>query len=221
MVQMSYDYDPRGRNKKLARKGRVPPQLRAWVFGRRTKSGKQYDPSPRRRSRKSERRYDPISYAGVRKRLSPLQRAITPITAFVTGIQQMIGKDVEYAGATFDGYDLTTKLKFVVNRIAGRTIGFNPFPETGKQGQVINPLGMLNKWTGIGIGLLLARKVPGLPYKGMMGRLGKGALAGGLLGGFFDQPKASAEKGASQYSQMMRGQSNPGMWVNPMEGKYS
>ena len=47
---MSYDPDPRRRAK--GRRGRVPPQLRAWVFGRRGK--RTHDPGRRRR-----RRYDP------------------------------------------------------------------------------------------------------------------------------------------------------------------
>jgi len=42
---MSYDPDPRRRAKG---RGRVPPQLRAWVFGRRRK--RTHDPDPRRKS---------------------------------------------------------------------------------------------------------------------------------------------------------------------------
>ena len=80
---MSYDPDPRRRRRRRrthdpARRGRVPPQLRAWVFGRRRK---RYDPGKADHKRygvgkrrgvywgggRKKRRYDPERFARVRR----------------------------------------------------------------------------------------------------------------------------------------------------------
>lgn len=70
---MSYDPDPRRRRHRSGRRGRVPPQLRAWVFRRRRGRGGRYDPGYVRRRKPwhrgprggkywrgpTRRRYDP------------------------------------------------------------------------------------------------------------------------------------------------------------------
>jgi len=66
-------YDPRRRVR--SKRSRVPPQLRAWVFGRRRRRAdpsrrrvrrRRYDPSPPRR--RYARRYDPQNWGRVRAR---------------------------------------------------------------------------------------------------------------------------------------------------------
>jgi len=94
---MSYDPDPRRR-----RRGRVPPQLRAWVYGRRRRT-------PRRRARvyrrvPRARRYDPDP-AGPRRRFGRIRRLGTGIEGFLHRHAGKIGGLLALAGGIHQGYE--------------------------------------------------------------------------------------------------------------------
>jgi len=111
--------------------------------------------------------------------------------------QQLSEKDyVELnASPAYREADYLTKLKVASNILTGSLTGrvlfsdqYNPSPSGQPR---INPAGIINKWTGIGI----AGKIYGvigksmkLPESATIDRIGSKLIFGGGIGGFFDPP---------------------------------
>ena len=111
--------------------------------------------------------------------------------------QQLSEKDYQTLNATteYQSLDYLGKLKVASNILTGSLTGrvlfsdqYNPSP--GGQPR-INPAGIINKWTGIGI----AGKIYGtlgksmkLPESATIDRVGSKLIFGGAVGGFFDPP---------------------------------
>jgi len=107
----------------------------------------------------------------------------------------------------------------IANVITGRIFGMNFFG--GPQyTQTINPGGMANKWTALGIfGTFVYGYIPKAPEKGKVRMFAKRSLIAGLLGGLFDAPAGAASYrtggGARAGPQMVSGASaNPAL-ANP------
>lgn len=132
-----------------------------------------------RRRRRSHRR----SYSA----MHAVSKYITPAAFGVSFVGQLTAKDIQ----SYSGYNALTnteKLKFLGNAIASRTIGFSPYPQYGTPGFTVNPSGAINKYTGMGLGLLILSKVipNGVGGKSIAHKVGKGFFWGGIIGGFFD-----------------------------------
>ncbi len=102
---MSYDPDPKRR-----RKGRVPPQLRAWVYGRRRRRGnpkadhKRYGVGPRGGvywRGPTRRRYDPEP----RRRFRRLRRIGTGIEGFFNRHAGKLGALLALGAGVYQGYE--------------------------------------------------------------------------------------------------------------------
>ena len=116
--------------------------------------------------------------------------------------QQLSEKDYAVLNATteYRSLDYLGKLKVAANILTGSLTGrvafsnqYNPVGElSANPGQPrINPAGIINKWTGIGI----AGKIYGvigksmkLPESATIDRIGSKLIFGGGIGGFFDPP---------------------------------
>ncbi len=83
------------------------------------------------------------------------------------------------------------KAKVLVNNVAGRIVGINPFSDVQSFPQTINIDGAFNKFTAVGIAGFLYSKLPikGLPHKGRVGSLSKTIGVSGFLAGIFDAPE--------------------------------
>ena len=111
--------------------------------------------------------------------------------------QQLSEKDYQVLNATteYRSLDYLGKLKVASNILTGSLTGrvlfsdqYNPSPSGQPR---INPAGIINKWTGIGI----AGKIYGvigksmkLPESSTIDRIGSKLIFGGGIGGFFDPP---------------------------------
>lgn len=139
----------------------------------------------RRRSRKHSRKMG-------------LGRLIFPVAAGASFLSQLTSKDFGAGGVgttTFATANASGKAQFLVNDIVGRITGINPFAQSVQFKQTINPAGVLNKWTGAGLALMLLGSIPGMPLKGKAKSIGKGLLVGGAVGGFFDDPNPNTTMG--------------------------
>ena len=112
---------------------------------------------------------------------------------------QLSQKDYEVLNASpqYHALDYLGKLKVASNILTGSLTGkvlfsdqYNPSPNGSPR---INPAGVINKWTGIGIAgkiYSLVGKQMGLPEQAAIGRIGTKLIYGGAVGGFFDPPSA-------------------------------
>ena len=110
---------------------------------------------------------------------------------------QLSEKDYQLlnASSSYQSADYLTKLKVASNILTGSLTGrglfgdqYNPSPNGSPR---INPSGIINKWTGIGIAgkiYSLVGKQMGLPEQAAIGRIGTKLIYGGAVGGFFDPP---------------------------------
>lgn len=118
-----------------------------------------------------------------------LGRFIEPASFGVAFVSQVSQKDIA-SYPNFSTLSGVEKLKFLGNSIAGRTTGINPFPQYGKNNITINPSGIINKFTGLGIALWAVGEFApsSLGHKSAIKRVGKGMFWGGVFGGLFDDP---------------------------------
>lgn len=134
--------------------------------------------------------------------MSIIGKAITPLSFVAAFVPQITNKDT-VGNASYAALPNTQKAQFLVNSIAGRMTGFNPFPQYGTQSFTVNPAGVINKYTGMGIGLMVLGSVlpRGVGGKGIAKKIGKGLFWGGVIGGFFDDPKDQVSDDQSYASQ--------------------
>ena len=112
-------------------------------------------------------------------------------------VEQLTHKDRETMGDAFNSAPLMQKGKILVNLILGRISGINPFPDEVQAPATINFSGIFNRWSGLGIGMIIygaiddSIKINGktiLPHGSKIKQLSSRVLTGGIFGGIFDAP---------------------------------
>ena len=131
---------------------------------------------------------------------SMIRKVVNKGSAPLAFWQQLSEKDYEVLNATteYRSLDYLGKLKVASNILTGSLTGrvlfsdqYNPSPNGQPR---INPAGIINKWTGIGV----AGKIYGvigksmkLPESATIDRIGSKLIFGGGIGGFFDPPSSA------------------------------
>ena len=147
-----------------------------------------------------KRKYTRKKKNGKRKTVKSLARTwANRLASPVAFWSQLSQKDYEVLNASpqYHALDYLGKLKVASNILTGSLTGrvlfgdqYNPSPDGNPR---INPAGVINKWTGIGIAgkiYSLVGKQMGLPEQATIGRIGTKLIYGGAVGGFFDPPSA-------------------------------
>ena len=148
----------------------------------------------RKRRRRSSKKRN-----GSKSIKSMIRQVVNKGSAPLAFWQQLSEKDYQVLNAdgNYRSLDYLGKLKVAVNILTGSLTGkvafsdqYNPTPNGSPR---INPAGVINKWTGIGI----AGKIYGavgktmkLPESAAIDRIGSKIIYGGAIGGFFDPPSA-------------------------------
>jgi len=121
-------------------------------------------------------------------------------SGYLAFFSQLTAKDYSDLNATssYKNEDMATKLKIASNIVTGRLTGLHAFKGDNLYGSdeipfTINPGGMVNKFTGLGLAGVLYGKsgVKLLPQKQKVQAIGKNLLIGGGIGGLFDPPMNS------------------------------
>ena len=148
----------------------------------------------KRRRRKSKGRKNTSIKSMVRK-------AVNTLASPVVFWQQLLSKDYEVLNAdpAYRGLDYMGKLQVASNILTGSLTGrvlfpnhYNPSPNGSPR---INPAGVINTYTGVGIAGLLYSKIGKsmkLPEASSIGSISKKVIFGSAVGGFFDPPSTSA-----------------------------
>ena len=130
---------------------------------------------------------------------SMARKAANTLAAPVAFWSQLSQKDYQVLNASpqYQALDYLGKIKVAANILTGSLTGkvafsdqYNPSPDGNPR---INPAGVINKWTGIGLAgkiYSLVGKQMGLPEQAAIGRIGTKIIYGGAVGGFFDPPSA-------------------------------
>ena len=130
---------------------------------------------------------------------SMVRKAADKLAAPVAFWSQLSQKDYEVLNASpqYHALDYLGKLKVAANILTGSLTGkvafsdqYNPSPNGSPR---INPAGVINKWTGIGLAgkiYSMVGKQMGLPEQAAIGRIGTKIIYGGAVGGFFDPPSS-------------------------------
>jgi len=130
---------------------------------------------------------------------SMARKAANTLAAPVAFWSQLSQKDYQVLNASpqYQALDYLGKLKVAANILTGSLTGkvafsdqYNPSPDGNPR---INPAGVINKWTGIGLAGKLYGKIGKsmkLPEAAMIDRVGSKVIFGGAVGGFFDPPSA-------------------------------
>lgn len=129
--------------------------------------------------------------------MSVVHKLIVPASFGVAFTAQVSAKDIQNYGQTnFNALPNMEKGKFMANSLIGHVTNYNPFPQYGTSGITINPTGPINKYTGMGIGLMVLSQVlpKGFGGRTMAKKFGKGLFWGGVVGGFLD-PSTGARTG--------------------------
>ena len=128
---------------------------------------------------------------------SMLRKVVDKGSAPLAFWQQLSEKDYQVLNAdgNYAALDYLGKLKVAANILTGSLTGrvafsdqYNPSPSGQPR---INPAGVINKWTGIGVAAKLYGKIGKsmkLPEAAMIDRVGSKVIFGGAVGGFFDPP---------------------------------
>ena len=147
----------------------------------------------RKRRRKSKGRKNTSIKSMVRK-------AVNTLASPVVFWQQLSSKDYEVLNAdpAYRGLDYMGKLQVASNILTGSLTGrvlfpnhYNPSPNGSPR---INPAGVINTYTGVGIAGLLYSKIGKsmkLPEASSIGSISKKVIFGSAVGGFFDPPSTS------------------------------
>lgn len=204
---MSYDPDPKRRRRRKSKRGRVPPQLRAWVFGRRKRRA--YDPDPARRRRRY-RRYDPDPrrryqlrsrakgfFGKIASKLDPVMMGLGGLLGFFA---PKIGVIDEYWASQGQPSDYVRDFKdyFLLH-----------MPKDFTQPQMQKVLTKIADpnyvhfhnhappvWGGLALAIVSKLPIPYFPKKAksLLGKFGIGMFAGGLVGALFDWKGCTAEE---------------------------
>ena len=146
----------------------------------------------RKRGRKRKARKN-----GSKSIKSMIRQVVNKGSAPLAFWQQLSEKDYQVLNAdgNYAALDYLGKLKVAANILTGSLTGrvafadqYNPSPSGQPR---INPAGVINKWTGIGVAAKLYGKIGKsmkLPEAAMIDRVGSKVIFGGAVGGFFDPP---------------------------------
>lgn len=142
--------------------------------------------------RRSYRRRLRARRIGGRRKYGMLSKLVTPLSFAATFMQQITEKDFQGQNG-LPNWSPMDKARWLISDAVGRVTGWYPDPIVGagiaSQGMKVNLPGIINKWTGLGIlGILYSKFGDGLPGRSTARKLGAGALAGGIVGGIFDNP---------------------------------
>mgnify|MGYP004451044577 FL=1 len=130
-------------------------------------------------------------------RVYGLIKSVIPWVAFGN---QITAKDYEVLNqqAGYKNENIATKAKIFANIVIGRMSGMTPFKGANLYNSdttpfTVNPSGIANKWTGLGVAGLIYKNLPikQLPQKGKIGSIAKRILISGAIGGLFDAPDGS------------------------------
>ena len=130
-------------------------------------------------------------------------------SGYLAFFSQLTAKDYSDLNATssYKNEDMATKLKIASNIVTGRLTGLHAFKGDNLYGSdeipfTINPSGLVNKFTGLGLAGVLYSKsgVKLLPQKSKVGAIGKNLLIGGGIGGLFDPPMNSNSQSTTMAS---------------------
>ena len=131
---------------------------------------------------------------------SMVRKAVNTLASPVVFRQQLSSKDYEVLNAdpAYRGLDYMGKLQVASNILTGSLTGrvlfpnhYNPSPNGSPR---INPAGVINTYTGVGIAGLLYSKIGKsmkLPEASSIGSISKKVIFGSAVGGFFDPPSTS------------------------------
>ena len=139
--------------------------------------------------------------AAARKRKGSIKnivrKAADKLAAPAAFWSQLSQKDYEILNARpeYHALDYLGKLKVAANILTGSLTGrvafsdqYNPSPSGQPR---INPAGVINKWTGIGVAAKIYGKIGKtmkLPEHAAIDKIGSKVIYGGAIGGFFDPP---------------------------------
>ena len=120
--------------------------------------------------------------------LNNIESAIDKHLELIAFTYQITEKDISYARShgNWDGKPIEHKLKLVAAVIAGRTFGYEPFPEVGRYKATFEIGNAINRTSKLGAILwVLGPDGAGL-VSAKWGNRGKKIAIGGALGGIFD-----------------------------------
>ena len=131
-----------------------------------------------------------------------ITKNVIPYVAFANQITAKDYKNDEGTGvaqqASYRNENMATKAKIFANIVIGRMSGYTPFKngnlyDSENTPFTVNPSGIANKWTGLGVAGLIYKNLPikQLPQKGKIGSIAKRILISGAIGGLFDAPDGS------------------------------
>jgi len=155
-------------------------------------------PIRRRSKRRTSKRSAKPSSAG-----SKIYSVVKNASGYLAFASQLTAKDYEdlNSQASYKNADIATKAKIFANIVTGRLTGIHAFKGDDLYGSddipfTVNPSGVANKFTGLGIAGLIYKNIPikSLPMKSKVGAVAKRVLVGGILGGVFDPPMNSPSK---------------------------
>ena len=130
---------------------------------------------------------------------SMVRQAANKLAAPVAFWSQLSQKDYEVLNASpqYHALDYIGKLKVAANILTGSLTGkvafsdqYNPSPNGSPR---INPAGVINKWTAVGVGGLIysvVGKQMKLPEASSIGSIAKKVIFGSAVGGFFAPPSS-------------------------------
>ena len=149
-------------------------------------------PIRRRSKRRTSKRSAKPSSAG-----SKIYSVVKNASGYLAFASQLTAKDYSDLNgqASYKNEDIATKAKIFANIVTGRLTGIHAFKGDNLYGSddipfTVNPSGVANKFTGLGIAGLIYKNIPikSLPMKSKVGAVAKRVLVGGILGGVFDPP---------------------------------
>ena len=130
-------------------------------------------------------------------------------SGYLAFFSQLTAKDYSDLNSTssYKNEDMATKLKIASNIVTGRLTGLHAFKGDNLYGSdqipfTINPSGLVNKFTGLGVAGLIYKNLPmkQLPQKSKVGAISKNLLLGGAIGGLFDPPMNSPSQSKTMAS---------------------
>ena len=163
----------------------------------------------RRRTRRRTSRRKTNSPKSMGSKIYSLVKSASPYIAFTSQLTQKDYSALE--NTSYKNENMATKAKIFANIVTGRLTGFTAFKNGNLYGSettpfTINPSGVANKVTGIGVAGLIYKNLPikQLPQKQKVGEIAKRVLLGGALGGLFDAPdNTSMSQTASSSPQVL------------------
>ena len=158
-------------------------------YGKRKTARRAYT-KKRKKSRKN------TSPKSMGSKIYSLVKSASPYIAFTSQLTQKDYSALE--NTDYKNAQMIDKVKIFANIVTGRLTGFTPFKNGNLYGSettpfTINPSGVANKFTGIGVAGLVYKNLPikQLPQKSKIGAIGKRLLLGGAIGGLFDAPSGN------------------------------